>query len=49
MPWPHWWGWERWYVSTHYRIPPRDLLVWTRDELLEAYYFLRMQELREPS
>jgi hypothetical protein len=42
-------GWERWYVSTEYNIPPRDLWGWTRDELLEAYYYLLLRDLKGAS
>jgi hypothetical protein len=48
MPFPRWLGWEFWTVSRKHGIPPRELRTWTRDQILEAYYYLRLEELRSP-
>jgi len=45
---PRWLGHEFWQVSNHHRIPPHELRSWTRDQVLESYYYLRLRDLRDP-
>ena len=44
-----WHGWEFWYVATEMQRIPSELAErWSRIEILEAYYFLRLKYLRTP-
>jgi hypothetical protein len=44
----HWWGYEVWHVSAYSGLAPHDVLAWSRDQVLQAYYYLRMRDLRDP-
>jgi hypothetical protein len=35
-------------VSAYRGIEPHDVLAWSRDRVLQSYYYLRMRELRDP-
>ncbi len=49
LPWPAWMGWEVWTVSTYRGVDLRTIArTWTRDEVLQAYYYLRLRDLCDP-
>ena len=45
---PRWLGHEFWRVGTEYAVPPHELRPWTRDQVLESYYHLRVTDFRNP-
>lgn len=46
---PLWRGWELWHVMIHGRHSLRELTTtWSIEQVLEAYYYLRMRDLTEP-